>query len=361
VEDEMRRSIYNDYRPLRIVLLLLLVVLGLVAYFTCGKASSEHVHTGKDYVVTKEATCTNEGLKHKVCTECDVPFDHTVIPMLAHNPSQSINDVKVAPTCTEGGTHDVVVNCKDCGYEISRVEVADKALGHKPGTATKENNVNPTHTKAGSYNSVTRCVTCKETLSVVENVVDPIGHNYTSWNVEYDEENGIFVANGKCSCNEEGNKIAITDGTALNATRNEKYAPCCKNEYIVKLYYTYEYNGKTVLVNKSFTVDIPKESHKLFAEDVYDIHGNLTIGYVDLELFASYDNRGIYYDLDTPEIKKYFLVNEDSWDETGYGIGYFKCQACIDFNCQHCCDGVGLDAWFAVRIYSKEKNQLLDQ
>ena len=55
----MRRSIYNDYRPLRIALLLLLVVLGLVAYFTCGKASSEHEHTGgKEY--------TDEGYQGRV-------------------------------------------------------------------------------------------------------------------------------------------------------------------------------------------------------------------------------------------------------------------------------------------------------
>lgn len=358
----MRRSIYNDYRPLRIALLLLLVVLGLVAYFTCGKASSEHEHTGgKDYVVTKEATCTEEGLKHMVCTECGVPFGHTSIPVLAHKPSQSVDENVVKPTCTEGGTHDVVVYCKDCGYEISRVEAADKALGHKPGTATKENNVDPTHVNDGSYDTVTRCVTCKETLSTVENVVDAIGHNYTAWEVKYDEDAKDFVAYGKCPCDEEGNTITLTGSDVLTATRNEKYAPCCKNEYTVKLYYSYNYNGKTVLVNKSFTVELTKESHKLFAEDVLDVNGNLTIGYIDVERFASHDDHGIYYDLDTPEVKKYFLVTEDSWDETGFGIGYFKCQACADSNCQYCCDGIGMDAWFAVRVYSKEYDQFLNQ
>ena len=358
----MRRSIYNDYRPLRIALLLLLVVLGLVAYFTCGKASSEHVHTGgKDYVVTKEATCTEEGLKHMVCTECGVPFGHTSIPVLAHKPSQSVDENVVKPTCTEGGTHDVVVYCKDCGYEISRVEAADKALGHKPGTATKENNVDPTHVNDGSYDVVTRCVTCKETLDTVANTVPATGHTYVTWDVKYDEETKSFVAYGECTCEEEGNVVTVTDKNALVATRNENYSPCCKNEYTVKLTYTYESNGKTVLVNKSFTIEIPEESHKLYAEDVYDINGNLTIGYVDVEAFASYDDHGIYYDLDTPEVKKYFVVTEDSWDETGFGIGYFKCQACADRNCQYCCDGVGLDAWFAVRVYSKDYDQFLGQ
>ena len=358
----MRRSIYNDYRPLRIALLLLLVVLGLVAYFTCGKASSEHEHTGgKDYVVTKEATCTEEGLKHMVCTECGVAFGHTSIPVLAHKPSQSVDENVVAPTCTEGGTHDTVVYCKDCGYEISRVEVADKAFGHKPGTATKENNVDPTHVNDGSYDVVTRCVTCKETLDTVANTVPATGHTYVTWDVKYDEATKSFVAYGECTCEEEGNVVTVTDKNALVATRNENYSPCCKNEYTVKLTYTYESNGKTVLVNKSFTIEIPEESHKLYAEDVYDIHGNLTVGYIDVERFASYDDFGIYYDLDTPEVKQYFIFTEDSWDETGYGIGYFKCQACADRNCQYCCDGVGLDAWFAVRVYSKEHDQFLGQ
>ena len=358
----MRRSIYNDYRPLRIALLLLLVVLGLVAYFTCGKASSEHVHTGgKDYVVTKEATCAEEGLKHMVCTECGVPFGHTAIPALAHKPSQAVDENVVEPTCTEGGTHDTVVYCKDCGYEISRVEVADKALGHKPGTATKENVVEPTHVNDGLYDAVTRCVTCKETLETVATVTEATGHNYVTWEVKYDEATASFVAYGKCTCEEEGNVVTVTGENALVATRNENYSPCCKNEYTVKLTYTYESNGKNVLVNKTFTIEIPKESHKLYAEDVYDIHGNLAVGYVDVERFASYDDFGIYYDLDTPEVKQYFIFTEDSWDETGYGIGYFKCQACADRNCQYCCDGVGLDAWFAVRVYSKEHDQFLDQ
>ncbi len=356
----MRRSIYNDYRPLRIALLLLLVVLGLVAYFTCGKASSEHVHTGKDYVITKEATCTAEGLKHKVCTECGTPFGHTSIPVLAHKPSQAVDEVKSVPTCTEGGAHDVVVTCKDCGYEMSRVEVADKALGHKPGTATKENNVNPTHVNDGSYDMITRCTTCEETLTVVENTVDAIGHNYSIWNVEYDAENGIFVAYGKCSCKEEGNAITLTGDDVLTATRNEKYAPCCKNEYTVKLYYRYEYNGKTVLVNKSYTIEIPVESHKILVEKVKDEEtGEVTIGYIKFDDLACYDNYGRYYDLANEMVAEHISIDSNAkWDANGFtNNAYFVCGHCSEVNCEMCADEL---TWIRVRLYSAEHDQTKD-
>ena len=357
----MRRSIYNDYRPLRIVLLLLLVVLGLVAYFTCGKASSEHVHTGgKDYVVTKEATCTEEGLKHMVCTECGVAFGHTSIPVLAHKPSQSVDENVVKPTCTEGGTHDTVVYCKDCGYEISRVEVADKALGHKPGTATKENNVDPTHVNDGGYDTVTRCVTCKETLTTVANVVEAIGHNYTAWEVKYDEDATDFVAYGKCSCDEEGNVITLSGSDVLTATYNEKYAPCCKNEYSVKLYYTYKYNGKTVLVNKTFTVELPVESHKILVDKVKDeATGEVTFGFIKFDDIACYDKYGRYYDLANEMVAEHISIDSNAeWDEYGFTYdAYFICGHCSEMNCGMCSNEI---TWIQVRLYSAEHDQTKD-
>lgn len=54
----------------------------------------------------------------------------------AHKPAEAVKENEIPATCTKDGSHDDVVYCSVCGYEISRTKVTDKALGHTGGTAT---------------------------------------------------------------------------------------------------------------------------------------------------------------------------------------------------------------------------------
>ena len=350
----MRRSIYNDYRPLRIVLLLLLVVLGLFIYIKCAKAPCDHV--GNAWEVSKEATCTETGLRHKVCTECNTPFAHEEIPAIGHAPKASVNENEVASTCTVGGSHDVVVYCKNCDIELSRETVADELLPHKPGKVKQEDIVDPTHTVAGSYNDVVRCVECKNILESETVVLEPLGHEYKTWsNIEYNEELGGYAITGTCSC---GYEHVVSDSKYFTATYDDRYAPCCINQYFVEFTYSYEFDGKTYTKKFSEYVQFDTEPHSIMVENVIDINGNPTVGFISIEKYASYDAAGIYYDLDNEAIKGYFEVDPASeWSVNGYNIGIYKCQACAYHDCQACCDHDSADAWFAVRVYSKEYDQ----
>lgn len=358
----MRRSIYNDYRPLRIALLLLIVVLGLLIYMRCTAPCE---HTGNAWEVTKEATCTENGLRHKVCTECETPFGHEEIPAFGHTPLASVDENKVGSTCTVGGSHDEVVYCKTCDAELQRDTVADELLAHKPGKVKAEDTVPSTHTVPGSYNDVIRCTECDFVISSVEKVIDPIGHNYTDWSCEYDETTGEFVFTGCCvGCQEADNTITVTQADAnenlkVTITYDAKYAPCCKNQYLVELVYKYEYDGKNVTKTFTDTIELEKENHKLYAERVEDVDGNTVVGYIDVTQFARYDDLGAYYDVNDKSTEGYFRYAQDAeWNDDGFTYGYFVCVACQDAHCQECCDPQGR-TWIVVRLYSAEHDKNL--
>ncbi len=87
-------------------------------------------HRFGEFVVTKEPTCTETGVKERVCEVCGEKETETV-PALGHKgPFTTIK----APTCTEAGSEKRI--CTVCGAEEVR-EIAP--LGHKgPFTVTRE-------------------------------------------------------------------------------------------------------------------------------------------------------------------------------------------------------------------------------
>ena len=97
-------------------------------------------HDLDDGTITKEATCTEDGVKTLHCSRCDYTETET-IKATGHTPE--VKNAKDA-TCTEDGyTGDTV--CSVCGTTITKGEVI-KALGHdlddgaitKPATCTED-------------------------------------------------------------------------------------------------------------------------------------------------------------------------------------------------------------------------------
>lgn len=344
----MRSSKYHDYRVLKVILFIVLVVLGLFIYVKCIKAPLEHEHTVSDtWSVETEATCTTDGLKVKICTECNERVEEEVIPMLGHSEGEKVIEKVIPSTCTVGGSHDEVVYCDNCGCELSRDTVNDEVIDHNPGKAVKEKEVLPTHTVPGSYDMVVYCTECGAELSDHKDtkkgiVIPEKGHNYV-WTTEYDEENDRILLIGVCNCDEEGNNVTLTgEDAGVTITRDTSYAPCCLNRYYVE----YTYYGKVI----SKSIDLPLENHKLFIENVLDQDG----GFVSVYEFASYDEEGAYFDYSKTIINSNVrIVASDVWGDDGFRIGYFRCMACEDVDCKECCPDGGY-SWREVRLYFAE-------
>ena len=140
-------------------------------------AGWQHVLSAS-WVVDKAATCTNTGLRHKVCSVCKNNFSYEILAIdpEAHVRGEEVKENIVAPTCTQTGSYDSVHYCTECGTEVSRIEKTIKALGHTKGEEVKENIIAPTCTQTGSYDSVHYCTVCGGEASRRTITVSALGH-----------------------------------------------------------------------------------------------------------------------------------------------------------------------------------------
>ncbi|MBR2889378.1 MAG: leucine-rich repeat protein, partial [Oscillospiraceae bacterium] len=162
-------------------------------------------HKFGNWVVTKEATCTEDGQERRDCANCDY-YETRTITATGHN----YKSVVTAPTCTEQGytTH----TCTLCGD--SYVDSYVDATGHKFGNwyvtkaATCEEEgierrdcANCDHYETRTikatghdYKSVVTPPTCTEQgytthtcskceHSYVDSYVNPTGHKFSNWTV----------------------------------------------------------------------------------------------------------------------------------------------------------------------------------
>lgn len=149
--------------------------------------------TTTDWVIDKAPTCTNTGLRHKVCSVCGVNYNYETIATVptAHVRGEEVKENVVDPTCTEDGSYDVVVYCAECNKELSRVTKTTTKLGHKRGSEVKENVVDPTCTKNGSYDVVVYCTKCNKELSRDTCAILIVDHDL--------DENNVCTICGKSS------------------------------------------------------------------------------------------------------------------------------------------------------------------
>ncbi len=157
---------------------------GNVEYFYCTKCNKYYIdkeltiektyeeliinktnHIESDWIIDTEATCTNQGLKHKECTVCKEKLQEEVIEEKEHNYTKTI----IAPTCGEEGYTLYTCSCGD-EYKDNYVD----ELGHKeeviPG-------FDATCTKPGLTEGK-KCSVCGEIL-VSQIEIKAKGHIYT--------------------------------------------------------------------------------------------------------------------------------------------------------------------------------------
>ena len=112
-------------------------------------------------VVTKPATCTEEGTQEIYCTRCEELISTETIEKLPHTEVTTT----IEPTCTEPGA--VIVTCSVCGEELSRTEIP--ATGHVE--AAEPVIVPPTCVDDGKIQIV--CSVCGEVLSEIVDEDNP--------------------------------------------------------------------------------------------------------------------------------------------------------------------------------------------
>ena len=142
----------------------------------CGKTKTEKVEAlghdwNEDFTVDKEATCEETGLKSIHCKRCDSKKDETVIPAKGHVAGEKKIENATEAVCEAGGSYDEVVYCTVCNKEISRKTIKTEAKGHKwdSGKITKE----PTYTEQG-----TRTYTCTVCGKTKTETVDVLKEEY---------------------------------------------------------------------------------------------------------------------------------------------------------------------------------------
>ena len=81
--------------------------------------------TATDWVIDKAPTCTNTGLRHKVCSVCGVNYNYETIATVstAHVRGEEVKENVIDPTCTEDGSYDVVTRCTECNVILTSTHV----------------------------------------------------------------------------------------------------------------------------------------------------------------------------------------------------------------------------------------------
>jgi hypothetical protein len=140
----------------------------------CDATKTETISAlGHIYTVTVvPPTCTTKGYTLYECARCNHSYTDNETAMLDHVADDDDPVVvTVDPQCTISGYTDTIVNCANCGKELSRTRAYIKALGHQfEVTQTVE----PTCTKDG-----TKTYTCTVCGVIKTETISRLGHKYT--------------------------------------------------------------------------------------------------------------------------------------------------------------------------------------
>ena len=160
-------------------------------------------HSFGDWTVESAATCTENGIKTRTCTNCG-RLERQEIPALGHDYAEWV--VTTEPTCTETGVE--TGTCIRCGATETRTVIA---LGHD---LVHHDAMAPSCTEIGweAYDTCTRCdyTTYKE--------IPALGHDYAEWVVTTEPtctETGVET--GTCArCGATGERETAALGHAVD-------------------------------------------------------------------------------------------------------------------------------------------------
>ena len=139
----------------RLLTLIMIAMITLALFASCGECK----HENAEWETITEPTCLSEGVRQKLCSECQSIIRTGKTEKLAHISATAIEENRVEATCTTDGRYDNVVYCSVCNGEVSRESKVIKAHGHTNASAVEENRVEVTctidgHAQHGLYHRI---------------------------------------------------------------------------------------------------------------------------------------------------------------------------------------------------------------
>ena len=154
-------------RLLILLTLVMLLAISMTTFIACIPCE----HHNADWQITTPATCTERGLKTKICPDCSIALETEVIPELGHNGEwQTISQT----TCSNKGIKQQV--CTECST-VLQVEVEDKALHTISDWFIDENS---TCQNKGLKHK--ECTVCETIIEVAE--IEKLSHTKSGWIVD---------------------------------------------------------------------------------------------------------------------------------------------------------------------------------
>ena len=231
-------------------------------------------HKYGEWVIDTEATCSTDGLKHRVCINDESHIEYEVIPATGKHNYKEYKENEVEATCSKAGSYDEVIKCEDCGKIYSSTHVTIPALGHDygewvvtneptctipgyqervcsrdkdhkeveeiaplghtPGEAIRENEVPATCTTNGHYDEVVKCTTCGKEISRTVREIPALGHEWSEWKV---------IEGGSCTVDHVEQRVCKNDATHIEtktvkatghkageAVKENEVAPTCTED-----------------------------------------------------------------------------------------------------------------------------------
>ena len=235
---------------------------GCIAEFEGNLSFTWESHSWGEWIVTKEATCTQEGIRERVCEDCGETQSES-IPLTDHswNPDYTVDK---QATCTEEGSESI--HCRVCGTKkATSVRTIEKAP-HQFGewTVTKKPTENETGEKSRSC-SVCGTVQTEE-IELLDHTHVPVLVNAVEASCTEKGYTGDYV----CSvCGEEletGTEIAAL-GHSKPVSKKAKAATCqetgLKTHYECSRCGTFlDKKGKVLSAKAAKKLVVKKKAHK---------------------------------------------------------------------------------------------------
>ena len=159
----------------------------------CGEKETEAIaakgHVNGEWKIYEEATCTTYGTKHLLCSVCNATINTENVPMLDHTEGLWVTDKE--PTCTEDGSKHQI--CSVCSSTIKTESIEAKGHSYSNATCTEAKKCTRCSETSGSalghsYSNAT-CTEAKKCTRCGETSGSALGHNY----VESSSTNGHLV------------------------------------------------------------------------------------------------------------------------------------------------------------------------
>lgn len=232
---------------LRVVLIALFAVLSLAVLQPKAEAVPICKHLNSTWQTTRVPTCTQTGLKQKICTKCGAVVQTQTISAYGHDYYVERQNA----TCTTDGW--IRTKCARCNLVSNYTTLS--ALGHSL-TSTWTTSNSPTCVTAGT--EYQKCQRCKKNVT---RSIDPLGHQL-SW---------VTTTPATCTSRGTESQKCSRCGTVVSTRSIPMKKHTNPDGYVIEVPATCTSDGKKVLRCKDCntildTLVIPKYGHDCYVQ-----------------------------------------------------------------------------------------------